>query len=168
MLKVKQIILPGNMANQFEFCCSEKDVWDGCSGGKCMQYVQWKFSKPLIKIFFHIKIRNKRFENVKAKPKLYSYECLYVVILARHPIKSFFRTIESKMTSTSLKRSISSGFYLIICMCQECCGKMLNGCCSELSQDGGSDHTSQSAEVNVSACQSSVKIFLAKVIKTLL
>ena len=104
---------------------------------------------------FQTKYKNqKQLNDLKISKQSQNYthmNVLYAVILARHPIKSFFRTIESKMTSTSLKRSISSGFYPIICMCQECCGKGLNGCCSELSQDGGSDHTSQSAEVNVSA-----------------
>ena len=74
-------------------------------------------------------------------------------LLARHPIKSFFRTTKSKMASTSLERSILFCFFpLNLYVFKECCGKGLNSCCSELSsQDGANDHTSQTTGVNVSA-----------------
>ncbi|XP_044163721.1 xanthine dehydrogenase/oxidase-like isoform X2 [Acropora millepora] len=69
-------------------------------------------------------------------------------LLRNNPLptqKEMESAFEGNLCRCTGYRPILEGFKTFT---KECCGKGLNGCCSELSQDGANDHTSQTAEVN--------------------
>ncbi|KAK2567725.1 Xanthine dehydrogenase/oxidase [Acropora cervicornis] len=69
-------------------------------------------------------------------------------LLRNNPLptqKEMESAFEGNLCRCTGYRPILEGFKTFT---KECCGKVLNGCCSELSQDGANDHTSQTAEVN--------------------